>query len=281
MAITVNHATLARQVDGEIQYIYPKTTAELVEYDSSQSVKDKIDSIAAGGNVNVENKVDKPLDNDGNAYNGTEGQVLETNGDGTTSWKSRARVYVGSGDMPDGYDVQIDPTATAIEIDRTLSIDGAVAEASAVGAAINNIKTTINELHAGAEAAATDLDELTEIVNNGVKDYILFKDVITGYIYIVRVEDGVLVCISRCVSIAITTMPTKTEYKVGEVFDPTGMVVTAICEDGKTRVLTKYTYDSNAIAEDTTSIQIAYIENGTTFVTNVAITINDSFDAET
>ena len=138
MAITVNEATLARQVNGEIEYIYPKTSANLVEYDSNNNIKEKIDSITVETDDKLSDKVDKPLDENSNPNDGTAGQVLVTNGDGTTSWLDYARVYVGTGEMPEGYDVQIDPEAEAIEIDKTLSIEGAVAEAKAVGNAINN-----------------------------------------------------------------------------------------------------------------------------------------------
>ena len=40
MATTVG--TLAQEVDDKIEYIYPKTLASVVEYDESDSVKDKI-----------------------------------------------------------------------------------------------------------------------------------------------------------------------------------------------------------------------------------------------
>lgn len=351
MAITVNRATLARQVNGEIQYIYPKTYADMVEYDenSKENIKDIIDNINSNSdkkvnspidnNGNVDNgtsgqilstnadgttswvdlkeinpdllikvdptlkeegkaadakavgdaisnleesieslddasKVNKPIGEDGNAYDGEAGQILETNGDGSTSWVKYARVYVGSGDMPEGYDVQIDPNATTIEIDRTLTIDGAIAESSSVGNAIKNLDDKINELEANTEENTTSITNITELIN-GVRDYILFKDVINNYIYIVRVENGVLVCISKCVSISVTTMPNKTEYDVGEVFDPTGMVVTATCEDGSTRPV-RYTYDTSIIKENTESIQITYIENGVTFNTSVPITFDSN-----
>lgn len=35
MAITVNRAVLSKYIDGEVEYIYPKTHAELVEYGDS------------------------------------------------------------------------------------------------------------------------------------------------------------------------------------------------------------------------------------------------------
>lgn len=44
------YATLAKEVDGQVEYVYPKTTAEIIEFDSSDSVKTKI------------NKIDKNID---------------------------------------------------------------------------------------------------------------------------------------------------------------------------------------------------------------------------
>jgi hypothetical protein len=43
--MSINRGTLAQNKDGFVQYIYPKTEADLVEYDKEKSVKDKIDSM--------------------------------------------------------------------------------------------------------------------------------------------------------------------------------------------------------------------------------------------
>lgn len=43
MAIT--YGTLAQEVDGKVDYIYPKTSATMVEYNTSESVEDKINNI--------------------------------------------------------------------------------------------------------------------------------------------------------------------------------------------------------------------------------------------
>ena len=55
-------------------------------------------------------------------------------------------------------------------------------------------------------------------------------------------EFEVLKVVKKVVRIEITTPPTKTEYKAGEDFDPTGMVVTAHYTDGTTADLSRDKY---------------------------------------
>lgn len=387
--ITVNRATLARRVNNEIEYIYPKTYAELVEYDDTQSVKEKIDSLESGG-IDVESKVNKPVDNNGNFTNGTEGQVLKSNGDGTTFWDDSvdieldetlnvkglaadsktvgdaidsltvtvnsnmaavnisidtindsidtvnssvdtinnnidiindnidtvndnmlkklnkpvdnhgnitdgeakqmlvsngdgstswelagAKVYVGSDEMPEGYDIQIDPEGDAIIVDRTLSVDGGIAEASATGAAINAAKNKItSDIKSHNEDAASHLDIRAMITD--AKEFILLKDISTGEEFKVYVEDGVLKInstVPKPVSITMTKAPNKTSYHVGDAFDPTGMVVKVTYTDGTTKEVTGYTYPTTKITSDTTTVMITYIEAGITVTTNVNISV--------
>ena len=78
------------------------------------------------------------------------------------------------------------------------------------------------------------------------------------------------------VSIAISG-DYKTAYTAGENFDATGMVVTATYEDESTATVTGYEIvDGNDLAEGTTSLTIAYTENGVTVETTVAITVTAS-----
>lgn len=74
-------------------------------------------------------------------------------------------------------------------------------------------------------------------------------------------EFEVLKVLPKVVGIEITTPPTKTEYKAGEDFDPTGMVVTAVYDDNSKAVLpeTGYTIFRGAgLTKGQTDVTIQY-----------------------
>ena len=72
----------------------------------------------------------------------------------------------------------------------------------------------------------------------------------------------------KLVSIAVTTPPTKIQYQEGEVFDPTGMVVTATYSNGETKTVSNYTVlNGNQISKDAPTVTISYTENGVTATT--------------
>ncbi len=68
---------------------------------------------------------------------------------------------------------------------------------------------------------------------------------------------------SEAVSIAVTTPPVKTEYKDGERFDPTGMVVTATYENGVTAPINDYTYYTEPLRIGNTAVGIYFGELNT------------------
>lgn len=63
------------------------------------------------------------------------------------------------------------------------------------------------------------------------------------------------------VELKITTPPTKTEYKEGQNFDKTGMVVEATYKDGTTKIISDYTIENgNNLKADQTQVTIYYGE---------------------
>lgn len=95
-------------------------------------------------------------------------------------------------------------------------------------------------------------------------------------------------------SIAISGEATKTTYKEGEAFDPTGLVVTATYEDESTEVVTsrvKWTFDPEILAVGTTSVEVmasigsdaitdVYVVNGITVNEKVVLVGNSIIVAE-
>ena len=80
-------------------------------------------------------------------------------------------------------------------------------------------------------------------------------------------------------SIEITTPPTKTAYKYGEIFDPTGMVVTAHYTDGQSRTVTGYAFSPNtALGMSNTTITISYTEGDVTKTDTQTITVAKVLD---
>ena len=78
--------------------------------------------------------------------------------------------------------------------------------------------------------------------------------------------------------IEVTTRPNKIKYKVGEKFDKTGMVVTAVYSDGSNETITDYTYTpTGALKETDRTIEITY--QGKT--TNVNITVEPNIITKT
>lgn len=98
------------------------------------------------------------------------------------------------------------------------------------------------------------------------------KDTVNGFDYIIQMQNGQLISYCACTSIEVTTPPNKTEYALCETFDPTGMVITAVCPDGTSREITNYTYATDAIIE-AGNIVISYIEGEKIYTTTVAVTV--------
>lgn len=62
----------------------------------------------------------------------------------------------------------------------------------------------------------------------------------------------------RIERLEITKQPTKTLYKVGDAFDPTGMEVTAYYSDGTTRVVTRYTCTPDRLTAADTAVTVSF-----------------------
>ena len=67
----------------------------------------------------------------------------------------------------------------------------------------------------------------------------------------------------KLTGISVDTVPKKVNYKEGESFDKTGMVINATYSDGSNKNVTGYTYSpSGALGPNDTTITISYSEGG-------------------
>ena len=122
------------------------------------------------------------------------------------------------------------------------------------------------------------IGEVNAIIDNKIdqaKDYVALIDQVNGDTYLVSMQDGELVSDIGVQDIKIVQMPNKTSYIRGEYFDPTGMIVTAICQDGSVKELENYTYTKDYFAMGTTSIDIVYKEAGIVHKDTVQVTVSE------
>lgn len=127
---------------------------------------------------------------------------------------------------------------------------------------------------AGCDSTGLTRDKVTV---NG-KEVSVFENPSTGDMRVLH-ELEVLKVVKKVKRIEITTPPTKTEYKAGEDFDPTGMEVTAVYENDSTAVLpeTGYTiFHGENLQRERTYVTIQYNDgSGSSDIkVNLPITVN-------
>ena len=127
--------------------------------------------------VELENKVDgggsggsggyysPSVDNEGNlSWTPSKADMPAVGGANIKGPRGVSGVYVGSGDMPDGYNVQIDPdgrpSGIIPSIDETLTEQGKAADAKAVGDRLDLLSEEIAGLQGALGSYITDVAEL-------------------------------------------------------------------------------------------------------------------------
>ena len=124
--------------------------------------------------VELENKVDSggsggyyspSVDNEGNlSWTPSKADMPAVDGANIKGPRGASGVYIGSGDMPDGYNVQIDPdgrpSGIIPSIDETLTEQGKAADAKAVGDRLDLLSEEIAGLQGALGSYITDVAEL-------------------------------------------------------------------------------------------------------------------------
>ena len=111
-----------------------------------------------------------------------------------------------------------------------------------------------------------------KVTVNG-KEVSVFENPSTGDMRVPH-ELEVLKVVKKVESIEITTPPDKTEYMAGEDFDPTGMVVTAVYEDGTSEPITNYIiFRGDKLVQGQADVTIQYDDGSANSGINVKQTI--------
>lgn len=128
------------------------------------------------------------------------------------------------------------------------------------------------------------LQKIEDQISSSSHADLCIVDKITGHNYVLEIANGQLMSsckIDESQGISLQSYPvTTTGYINGQLPDTSGMVITAVCEDGTTKVLEHYT--CSPIANDTSTI--TYTELGKTYTLSIplgsseATTVLQDFD---
>lgn len=179
-------------------------------------------------------------------------------------WSENSEIYIDKVYLIEGRTVKDEHISSNIA--RISDIESSLVEANEyTDTEINSAKTEVNN-YADTQDAAMLLEakaytdaQIATAITNITEDTITLRDVVNGHTYLIQMQNGSLVSFCKALSIEVTIPPTKSVYSEGEEFDPTGMIITATCENGSTREVTLYTYSMEDYI-----VTITYVEGETT-----------------
>lgn len=140
-----------------------------------------------------------------------------------------------------------------------------------IGGFRKNLGGFIDENGNKIETQSTDASIMEQ-----VNDQVAAQDMAPGVFgYLSKLPD-LSIPISTLDSISVTTMPNKTSYKLNETFNATGMVVTALYKNGKTKDVSAdvtCSLDSSSVGDKT--VTVSYTQGGVTKTTDITVNVND------
>ena len=189
----------------------------------------------------------------------------------------------------DGVSQRLYPVVKMGSIEGLIeTINDIIENHNALANEVSELTDTINEEAQsridGDNLLDTRIDELSRILTNAV-DAIAHSLTSKGVEIpddltidqVAELIDGITMDIpTELQSISVTTPPNKTEYFVGETFNPSGMVVTADFGDGVTITTTSYLVTPGIMTEEVTEVTIAVTVNGVTKTVKYPVVVNGS-----
>ena len=226
----------------------------------------------AGANVRI---------NAGVAYDGSQFRIWETSSEGVVFADANSEVttfvmpandinvtanWVESESVLTGIDIAVLPSKTIYTEGESLDLSGMVVTAIYRD---GSRKVVTNYTIDPASSSVLDTPGSFDFVVRYTED-----GVAVAANFIVTVERVVLV------GIEITALPTKLSYMLGDVFDLSGMVVTATYSDGSKKVVTGYTsVPANGALLNTVGLQpisVSYTEGGEPKSAGFSVTVTEA-----
>ena len=110
-------------------------------------------------------------------------------------------------------------------------------------------------------------------INTTIRDFLVLKDISTGFLYNVYVEDGKLSMSCKVLGIKVSKMPEKLTYMQGEKFDAVGLEVIAVLGNGESIVINEFTVDEYVTNH---AVNIFYIDMlGNKFNTSIDVEMTE------
>ena len=147
------------------------------ERQAAEAVREQNEEARVEAEKNRKDGITPHIGDNGNWYLGdtdtgkpSRGETGPQGPKGDTGETGPSGVYVGSGEMPDGYNVQIDPSGDAsIQVDSTLTQSGQAADAAKVGEELRSLSEEIENLSgSGSGLSSNAKTVLIAILRNGV-----------------------------------------------------------------------------------------------------------------
>ena len=282
MEITAHYSDGSTEVLTQDDYSYPRTplqtgqeSVEISYRGRSVEVPITVTFVLMVTSIEVEQMPTKTTYVVGETFDPTGMRVTGRRNDGT---KVAIQDYTYDKTDPLTLD---DRTVTITYEDMSTTINIQVVEEQVTGIRVTKNPTKINYI-VGETFDPTGI-EISTITNAGnltpltSEDFTYDKhDPLTTADTVVTFTYGnftttlnISVSENALTGIEVTTQPTKVEYKDGETFDPTGMVVTAHYANESTAEVTEYTYPTDPLTPEDTEVTISYVG----FTATVQITV--------
>lgn len=236
-------------------------------------IKQDLEIEQARAEVAQASKINKPITNP----NGTQGQILQTDGQGGTVWVNKQTDEQITDAVTDWLDNHVTPGGSTIVVDDTLSITGAAADAKKTGDEISDLKDGFSDMddrvtvleQGGGGISMTAVNLLDTILSEAV-----YGTDQTANIALLKNE------LSKIPPVSISAVLDGTALE-GQSYSELDFIVTATFDDESTVVVDDYTLvTTGTVVAGSNTVTIRYrgVTTTCTFIAEAVITYSITYN---